>query len=202
MVVAIDLGTAARLDSAFAKTAYAEPVGAKGYAPPEAICGLAGNRLIAALSDVYALGCLLYELFNPDYFYNAIRGGNTQLDVRFAAMAQYVTDQGMTIAQLAEWQKALRALGQGVTPARLDGSGSTLPPAIAQLLNGVVSRLTDINYARRIGCLPWARQVVWIAIRVLENEQEYQRRLAHMRQRRRARQERAVRRRLKAATTA
>ena len=197
LVVAIDLGTAARLDSAFAKTEYGGPVGAQGYAPPEAICGLAGNRRIAALSDVYAIGCLLYELFNPDYFYNATRSVNTQLELRLAAMTQYVTERRDDDLQVSQWQKALQALGQGVTPVRLDGPANTLPMGIAPLLNDVLSRLTDINYAKRLGCLPWARSVVWTAIHVLENEHVYQRRLAEVRRRRRWREERAARRRLK-----
>lgn len=198
MVVAIDLGTAARLDSAFSRVAYGGPVGAQGYAPPEAICGLAGNRRIAPLSDVYALGCLLFELFNPDHFYYATRSANAQLELRLAAMRLYVTEHRDDDLQLGQWQKALQAFGQGIAPVRLDGPASTLPMGIASLLNEVLSRLTDFNYSRRVGCLPWARRVVWTAIRVLENENEYQRRLAEVKRRRQWREERAARRRLRA----
>jgi hypothetical protein len=69
---------------------------------------------------------------------------------------------------------------------------------IAPLLNDVLNRLTDINYAKRMGCLPWARRVVWTAIRILENEHEYQRRLLDTKRRRGWREERATRRRLRA----
>jgi serine/threonine protein kinase len=42
--VPIDMGTAARYESAMIESSYAAQVGALGYASPEAQCGLAGNR--------------------------------------------------------------------------------------------------------------------------------------------------------------
>lgn len=71
IVVAIDLGTAAKFDSGGIQATYGHSAGAPWYAAPEALCGLAGNRSIAPYTDYYALGCLLFELFNPDYFFRA-----------------------------------------------------------------------------------------------------------------------------------
>lgn len=66
VVVAIDLGCAARLDSSAVAVAYGHSVGAPAYTSPEATCGLAGNRLVAPQTDHYALGCLLFEMFKKD----------------------------------------------------------------------------------------------------------------------------------------
>jgi len=68
VVVAIDLGTAAKYSSRSIQAQYGQSVGAPGYAAPEAICGLAGVRVLAPYDDIYAIGCLLYELFNPGLF--------------------------------------------------------------------------------------------------------------------------------------
>lgn len=193
-IVAIDLGTAARTDSAVVKTDYADPVGIIGYAPPEALCGLAGVRRIAALSDVYALGCLLFELFEPDKFCYAVRNSNAQFDARLLAMAQYVTGPDDD-AKVEQWHSALAVLGRGVTPVRFDAASSSLPLAIAPQINEVLARLTDVDYRKRKNQLPWARQAIWSSIKVLSHEIEYQRRLAELRKQRKARAARAEQKR-------
>jgi serine/threonine protein kinase len=76
LVVAIDLGTAALYSSQPIQNVYTAPVGAGAYAPPEAFCHFAGEREVAPLADNYALGCLLFELFNLDYFYRAFETRN------------------------------------------------------------------------------------------------------------------------------
>ena len=74
IIIAIDLGTAARLSSPSHVANYGAPVGANEYSAPETFCGLSGNREIGRATDVYALGCLLYELFNEDLFFYAVTG--------------------------------------------------------------------------------------------------------------------------------
>jgi serine/threonine protein kinase len=177
LVVAIDLGTAARLDSAYTAQSYGGPVGAPAYAAPESIAGLTANRLVAAYTDIYAVGALLYELFNPDLFYVALRAVNPQFDLRLSAMTVAVTDKTDEAKQLVQWRAALTAFGRGISPVKIDGPGSTMPPAIAQLMNEALSLLTDVDYLRRRHGLELARRKTQIALRVLRNEREYQRRL-------------------------
>lgn len=190
VVVAIDLGTAARVDSGALATGYGHPVGAPAYAAPEAFCGAAGNRRIAQFTDYYALGCLLYELFNPDYFYVAVNVANPSLQARLIAVIQNVPERVNEAIQLAQLNTALDHFGLGVAPVRIDGPGSLCDAATAPILNEVLRKLTHFDYRQRAPSLAWVRTRLWSAIRVLENERLYQARLAASRARRKRRIER------------
>jgi serine/threonine protein kinase len=192
IVVAIDLGTAARIESGCIQAGYGGPVGAAFYAAPEAFAGLAGNRLVAHLSDTFALGCLLFELFNRDYFFKALRLANSDIGLRIAAMGHLVPTKDNDNKQLAEWDAALAKYAPGVTPIAIDGPGNMVPAAIAGLLSEVVASLTHFDYRRRM-TLERARARIWSAIKVLRNEAEAKRRLAYAKEMRRRRRERAVR---------
>jgi serine/threonine protein kinase len=190
IVVAIDLGTAAKIDSGCVLAKYGAPVGAPIYAAPEAYGGgLAGNRRVASLNDSYALGCLLFELFNRDYFFKALRLANADMDLRLSAMAHLVPTKNDHLKQLTEWDLALAKYAPGVTPISIDGPGNMVPPAIAALLNEVVMSLTHFDYRRRMP-LERVRARVWSSIKVLRNQAEAKRRIdfaKEMRRRKRAR---------------
>jgi serine/threonine protein kinase len=172
IVVAIDLGTAARFASGMLSDAYGYPVGARGYAAPEAICGLAGNRTLAPFTDTYALGCLLFELFNSLHFYYALRKDNPTFDVILAAMQTHVDGITDESAQIKEWGKVLTKHGMGVSPPLIDGVDSNVPAGIAPILNEILSSLTHINYERRMS-LVTVRRKTWSAIKILENQKIY-----------------------------
>lgn len=184
LVVAIDFGTAARLDSPQIGSPYAHSVGAPGYAAAESICGLAGNRLVAPLTDHYALGCLLFELFNRDFFFVALQTLNPNLHARYSAIALSITEKLDQTKQLTQLNDSLNRFGRGVAPVPIDGVGSACDPATAPLLNEVLRRLTHIDYRERDVQLEWVRQRTACAIRVLENERAYQVKLRAARQRR------------------
>ncbi|OPZ13092.1 MAG: Serine/threonine-protein kinase PrkC [Alphaproteobacteria bacterium ADurb.BinA280] len=192
MVIAIDLGTAARFDSDCISTTYGHSVGAHAYAAPEAICGLAGNRTLAPFTDYYALGCMLFELFNPDYFFQAVRNWNRNFDLRLCAMAGELSGVSGRMQEVESWDAVVRRFGVGVTPVAIDGDGSSLPKGISKILNELLEVLTHIDYKKRKAPPNWIRQKLWTAIRVLENEAEYARRLRFTRERR-ERRERAAR---------
>jgi serine/threonine protein kinase len=187
-VIAIDLGTAARIDSSYIQTAYGPPVGASGYASPEAIAGLTANRTLAPLTDVYALGCLLFEMFNRDYFFRGLYAANPHLDARLTAMAQLVPEKKSEARQVEQWRTALAQFGGGVISVTIDGPGSSVPPAVVALLNDLLSRLTHVNYLNRPP-LDWVRQRTWTAIRVLQNHKAAEARLKFAREFRRRRLE-------------
>ena len=70
MVIPIDLGTAVDLlsDPIGEFRDYDDPVGAPAFSPIEAHGGLSSIRTLAAYTDIYALGCLLHDLFNVDLY--------------------------------------------------------------------------------------------------------------------------------------
>lgn len=177
VVIAIDLGTAARVSSGCIQTSYGESVGAPAYAAAEARLGLAGHRYLAPYTDIYALGCLLFELFNQDYFVRELYARNQRLDIVHAALAtQLAAAPKDDASQLRALKEGLGRLAKGVGKVTIDCPGHSAPPGIVPLLNDLLMRLTDINFANR-PTIEWCRRRIWAAIRVLQNDREYHRRL-------------------------
>jgi serine/threonine protein kinase len=187
VVVAIDLGTAARFSSGYLQQYYQLPVGAYEYSSPEAICGLAGHRKLAPYTDCYALGCLLFELFNRDIFYRALLAKNPRCQAIQAVMGTYLKGITNDAEKLTAWKRALAKFSAGVEPVHIDGLGSTVPPGIASLLNEILRSLTHVDFSNRPIDLEWVRVRTWAAIKTLQNEKLYQRRLTLSREMRRRR---------------
>lgn len=196
IVIAIDLGTAALWTSPPALDEYASQVGASGYAPPEAICFFAGDREIAPHADVYALGCLLYELFNMDYFFIAVRNVNAHYDMFLGAMYSKIGAEPDRAQRIAIWKKEIHKLGKSIVTPPIDGVGSSVPEGIAFLLNRILADLVAVDFRRRKP-FEQIRRLIWSAIKALENEKAYQLRLARARELRRAREEKVRRREAK-----
>lgn len=187
-VVAIDLGTAAKFSSNPIQMPYFESAGAPTYASPEARCGLAGNRRLARYTDMYALGCMLFELFNKDFYLKGLLARNSTFPVLLAALGGSVKGDADEHEQEEAWISAIGTLGNSVVPVPIDGAGSDVPPGIAPMLNELLFGLTHFDYRRRphIG---WVIKRVTSAIKVLENEKLYQARLERSRELRRRRVE-------------
>lgn len=196
IVIAIDLGTAALWASSLALDEYVSQVGAVGYAPPEAICFFAGDREIAPYADVYALGCLLYELFNMDHFFTALRKLNVHYDMFLAAMYSKISAEPDHALRIAIWKQEIQKIGKSIVTPPIDGVGSSVPEGIAFLLNRILADLVDTDFRRRKS-FEHVRRLIWSAIKALENEKDYQLRLARAREWRRAREEKVRRREAK-----
>lgn len=192
VVVAIDLGTAARFDSGYLQRDYANPVGALAYAAPEAWCGLAGNRTLAPYNDRYALGCLLFELFNRDLFLRELFNKNPKYQAILAGMLTYMHDLNDDAKRLTAWNSALAKLGGGVFSVEIDSAGHSVPDAIVPLLNEIVQALTNVNFKKRGPSLEWVRCRVWSAIKVLRNAEAYRRKLDRAREIRRRREQKVI----------
>lgn len=192
IVVAIDLGTAAIISSGHLTNSYTHSVGAPIYAASEARCGLAGNRFLAPFTDKYALGCLLYELFNPDYFYRELTRHHPNYETTLSAMSSFLLGAKNEQDQLDKWKIAVAKIGHSIAPLSIDGPGNTIPLGIVDLLNELLAGLTHINYSKR-PTLDWTRQKIHAAIKVLENSKAYQHKLEIAKTRRLRRQDNADR---------
>jgi serine/threonine protein kinase len=196
VVVAIDLGTAARLDSGKIQDGYGAQVGARGYAAPEAIGGLTENRRVAKYTDMYALGCLLFELFNMDHYYTAVRRKNHAFDTVVAAIGSKII--GTTdVERDQSWCAAMTPLARGFTVVSIGEAGSSVPPGIASILDEVLGTLTNFDYRKRPKALAEVRRRVWSAMRALTNEHEYQRKLAQSRRIKQSRRDKIAAREVK-----
>ena len=188
LIVAIDLGTAAKLESPNLLPNYdAGSVGAGAYAPIEALCGFAGDRKLARFSDVYALGCILFELFNRSHFaWELVKlNPNYQAVVMVMSMA---AKNGRTLEdRFKAWQDALRVHGLGVAPLSILASGHSVPTCISPLLDDLVKDMTRFDYRQRHASLEYVRRKILLAISILRNERADQKRVESARVRRAAR---------------
>lgn len=179
-VVAIDLGTAAKYTSSRIQPDYSRSVGAFGYAAPETQCGLAGNRRIAKFTDIFALGCMLFELFNKDYYIAACIKANPNYPVWISAMRASISHTNDDRVQLRNWDTLLNSLSMSMISPSLNGTSSDVPPGVGAMLNELCKSLTHVDYRRRPS-VAWARARARSALTVLENEVLYQRKLERSR---------------------
>lgn len=182
-VVAIDLGAAAMNASPQLKARYADPVGFTTYAAPETFCGLAGDRRVAVLTDVYALGCMLFELFAEDDYWTAYSALNPDFEARIGALRHVLANAPSVEEVERQWDLHAPKLLSGLAPIEFPRSGTSVPLAVVDLINGLMADMTKPNFRRRAVTLEQVRRRLWSAIRCLENE-----RLARLRAQRVAEQ--------------
>ena len=183
-VIAIDLGAAAKYMSPPFQNPYFYSVGAPAYASAEAHCGLAGNRLLASYTDIFALGCMLFELFNADYHFKAIFARNQNYQPLLAVLGSGVDHTADDRAQKASWDKLIHRLSNSYVTASITNGGNDVPSGIVPILDDVLSRMTHIDYRNRPS-IKWSRDRISSAIKVLSNDRLYQFRLERAREQRR-----------------
>lgn len=187
-VVAIDLGTAASYGSSPFLPAYSGPVGLQAYSAPEAFCGLAGDRSIAYLTDLYALGCMLFELFAEDDFLTAYILLNPDFQTRIAALRHALAPYNDPKELMKQWDKHSPRMLTGLTPLEFPRDGLSVPLAVLDIINELIAKLTTPSFRNRTVTLDRVRQRLWSAIKCLENEKLAKKRaerLASERERRR-----------------
>lgn len=168
LIVAIDFGTAAHTQSTPIDE-YTYHVGAKAYAPPEAIAGLVGIRSIGKYCDIYALGCLLYEMFNHSFYYTSFRNANPKLDAMVASICSIFPASSTPENKLGIWKINAKTHMSGLTIPSISGHGSSVPAGISTLLNDCLVSLVEPIFMNR-GKLNVALRKINSAIRCLENE--------------------------------
>ena len=168
IVVLIDFGTAATVDSQAIATGYSEPVGANAYSAPEAFLGFAGDRALGHLNDIYALGSLLYQLFNKESFAD-VREMNTHFVMVIAALRSKLSGLSKRDEMMRQWKIELSHLRHLVGPPPLLGPGHTIPPSIIRLLNDIYLKMVEFDFTKRTNNLMQVRSRVDSALKVLTN---------------------------------
>lgn len=180
-IVPIDMGTAARAEFPNVATAYGISVGAPAYAAPEARFGLAGDRMLARYTDYYALGCMLFELFNSDYFIRAYQLLNNSAKMLFFALQSDLDIHASHEQRRQKWCSGMDKLGGAFVPLPIDEAGSNVPRGIAPILNDLLLSLTHADFRKRPLDLHSVSRKINSCIRILDNEVLYQRRLQQAR---------------------
>lgn len=188
IVIVIDFGAAARVDSPSIATAYNKSVGAPAYSPPETFVGFSGNREIGHLTDTYALGCLLYELFNKKLF--AIeRSANQHFDSALTLMNLEVNKYTSWEDQFNAWQSTMYLIKNIVEPPVFVGSSCDAPKAIQDILSRAYKQMVQFDFRLRPKKLSEIRRLIDSSIIILRNEIKQQEILQHKRELRNKRKE-------------
>ncbi|MCY4531400.1 MAG: protein kinase, partial [Gammaproteobacteria bacterium] len=189
MTIAIDFGTAIQLDSTPIGTIsnYSSAVGATMFAPIEARVGLSGIREVAIYSDIYALGCILHDLFNIEYF-----------TVRLFNDAGYVNCLGKCSSHISkinlrevsdeviikEFERILNLTRNQVVLPGIDSADTSVPNAARDQLSRLLHKLTNIDYKHREHNLQEILKMIDSATRSIQNELMDRRKLDQRRKKR------------------
>ena len=151
---------------------------------------------MAAYTDVYALGCLLHDLFNVELYVARLvkdRGFN---DCYMACRAHMDAVRSRTANSedlVREWDGIIVRTKSQITLPPIDSAATTVPPAIRDQLNARLHRLTDADYRRREHRPDRIVRIIDAAVKTLENRFTIERQQARRAERRRRREHRAKR---------
>lgn len=167
IVVAIDLGTAVKEESPKLLLEYGNNVGALGYASPEAYVGFASNRKICFLTDLYAIGCMLFELFNQDFFF--IRMYKEQ----YFVLLTYL--KGIILAtperkRWEVWDELIKKHALQIHYPLFSEFGFDIPIVIQDYLTSIFHGLIDFNYRSRLSDFDYIINNINICIKIIETE--------------------------------
>lgn len=188
VVIAIDLGTSVSPQMQNLGDDYPCQVGHRRYAPPEALCGLAGNRKLIFYTDLYALGCMFFELFSPDLFFIECekRGFFHSVDLFRSILATERIDK------TKKWHQLLESDGHVFELPLLHEYTKDIPSSIEDYVNRIYSGLVAYDYRKRI-TLDEVLKLIDITLRVLGNEKMQKKLIERKRLYRQRRLEKIVR---------
>lgn len=193
VVVIIDFNRAAQKTDKNIATEYKEPAGANAYSSPESFVGFAGDRDVENLTDIYGLGCLLYELFNKEIFGMA-RSRNPNFDKALYIMANEMLKHSNNEDKLNAWKKKMPELHHVVIPPIINGPSHSIPPCLVKILDRLYSEMTVFNFMERKITLSKARKSIDSAIKILLNEKKQKKILDEKRNKRKIKLEKIRRR--------
>ncbi len=166
----IDFGTAAEFESPRLTGSYDEPVGANAFSPPEAFVGFACEREVGKHSDVYSLGCLLYQLFNKQLYAEVLVNNNT---ITYEPGLLVLKGKIHSLKSFSEkkevWERYMPQFLQSISVAPINGPGHSLPLSIEKIIANLHRELVSVDFNRRPVDMKQIRHRVDCAIKILTN---------------------------------
>jgi serine/threonine protein kinase len=165
--VLIDLGTSIEFSSSPIMPLYDEGPGQIMYAPIEARLGLSSIRHLGKYTDLYSLGCMLFELFSNEYFFLTIKNDFLRVLYSMKSELSAATDQ---LDRLAIYHEKIYKYENIIKGPILPEQIGSAPESINDLIADLITRLTETNYINRDISLVQLRSRIWTCIRILEHE--------------------------------
>ena len=169
IIIATDLGTAAKFYSQPIRESYEDSVGYNVYAAPEANIGFAGNRTVARYTDFYALGAMLYEMFSYEYFYDMINK-NDQLEIMLQYICAKLSTADSEEKKLTLYNKEIKKFKHAIDYPSFNDPSVSVPKVLVELLDRILLGLTNVDYTERFESLDHVRHLVMKCIKILEHE--------------------------------
>ena len=156
----------------------------------EAHCGLAHLRELAVYADIYALGCMLHDLFNTDFYFIRLwedpgfQRCVTTCKLRMAPLLDGGTDDEQL---LRHWDAVIRLTRNQVSLPSIATDGTSVPDSARDQLSRLMHDLTAVHYLDRLRDLDRILRMVDSASRALTNQLADMRRrqMRHVRRKRR-----------------
>jgi serine/threonine protein kinase len=170
-VVAIDYGTSVHLTTPNLVNFYNSQVGHGGYSSPEALSGLAGDRELSFKTDIYALGCIIYELFNVDAFFTVLRRSEHYNNMITVCKFEMTTHANSDLkVKRNAWLSAISSWENAVLPFTILEVGNSVPNVIEDNLDKLFRSLIQWNFSKRQSSFSKILIQIDVCIRILENE--------------------------------
>jgi serine/threonine protein kinase len=172
LVVAIDFGTSAHIDSYHITNSYKDFYpGALQYTSLEAQCGFAGDRELSFKNDIYALGCILFEMFNVEmYFFNVTKNSSFRmLIVAMRAQMSSVHGQDSNVQKEA-WQAGLKPFEKSILPPTILQDGNSVPHSIKGIIEKLHAKLVKLNCFERSFDVDEVLRHVDTCIKIINND--------------------------------
>ena len=172
-IIVIDYGLAVHTDDARMAPIYPLPRGAFDFSPPEAFLGFEGERDLVRLADTYALGAILYSIFNSAAFgYERIR--NTEFANLANAHHVRFVSAGSFDERIKLWDKMIYDFRLRLAAPDITGIHSSIPNHVAKLVDRTYRSLTHFDFRQRPRSLNKAIADMESAIKVLRNHKSEQ----------------------------
>lgn len=171
IVIVIDFGTAVHFHNPLATTALDYPqmsVGAPAFSAPEALIGLASHRKLGKLTDIYALGGLLYQMFNRELFGRA-RAKNLHFETALSFIAAKMAPLRADDEKIRVWANETPQFKYVLEPPKIESPGNNVPMSVVTIISKIHREMTLFDYRDRTQDLQSVIPRIDSAINVLKN---------------------------------
>jgi hypothetical protein len=136
--------------------------------PPETMLGLASDRSIAKYTDYFAIGCMLFELFNKGYFFHHYYYTQRAYQA-IHAIAGMITHSKSDAKKLQELFIAFGTLKHNVIVPSIDINSNCAPKSIVNILNNILVSLTSFDFRNRNDDINFIHQKIEIMKIIISN---------------------------------
>lgn len=175
-IVAIDIGTAIHYNTKPMLQKYSNHVGFGAYSAPETRCGLSGERSISKLTDIYALGCLLFELFNYEKFF-IVQSSKSEFLKAISAMAIDLGAYDKVEEKMAAWRKNITKFNHLTRAPSIEEGKPSVPKGITKEIDQIIKDLVCFDFYERKNNFDLLRNRIWRIINIVQNEKLMQERI-------------------------